>query len=472
LALGLVLPRLSRQLAAAATVAILAAAGVATLATASAPAGLFAGLLARDPFADYFTLIALVTTAVVTLLALSSRDALDPAAPDREAPELFALLLAAALGVALMAAATDLLLGYLGLELVSLVAYVLAGFTRGSRRSAEASLKYVIYGGVASGAFLYGLSLLYGLAGSTSFSAVAAATATAPPLALAAAAGLCLAGFGYKVAVVPFHMWAPDVYEGAPTPVAAFLSVASKAGGFALALRFLAFTTGGGRLPWSLIALVIAILSMTLGNLAALAQRNLKRLLAYSSIAHAGYVFLGVAAGAPAGHHAVLFYLGVYVFMNLAAFAAIVAVASGGGGETVDEWAGLGRRMPLAAFVVTVAFVALAGLPPTAGFIGKYYLFAAVIERGRATGDGAFYVAALIAVANSVLSLYYYARVIRAVYIDRGAVSNAPAQPASRLLRIVLLGLVVPIVALGVYWAPLETLASEALSLWAPAFTP
>jgi NADH-quinone oxidoreductase subunit N len=478
LALGLVLPRLSRQLAAAVTVAVLAAAGAAALATAAAPAGLFAGLLARDPFADYFTLIAVFSTAVVTLLALGSRDALDPAAPDREAPELFALLLAAALGVTLMAAATDLLLGYLGLELVSIVGYVLAGFTRGSRRSAEASLKYVVYGGVASGAFLYGLSLLYGLAGSTSFAAVAAVTATAPPLALAAAAGLCLAGFGYKVAVVPFHMWAPDVYEGAPTPVAAFLSVASKAGGFALALRFLAAAaaatsaaSGGGRLPWSLIALVIAILSMTVGNLAALAQRNLKRLLAYSSIAHAGYVFLGLAAGAPAGHHAVLFYLGVYTFMNLAAFAAVVAVASRGGGETVDEWAGLGRRMPLAAFTVTVAFFALAGLPPTAGFIGKYYLFAAVVERGRASGGGAFYVAALVAVANSVLSLYYYARVIRAVYIERGEGGVAP-QPAPRLLQLVLLALVVPVVALGVYWAPLEALASDALTLWAPALAP
>jgi NADH-quinone oxidoreductase subunit N len=433
----------------------------------AAPRGLFGGLMARDPFADFIKTVALVATMVVGVVAARARDTLD--APwDREAPELYALLLTATLGVHLMATAADLLMVYLALELVSLISYVLTGFTRGSRRSAEAALKYVIYGGVASGAFLYGLSLLYGLAASTALPDVRAALAGAPPLLAFVALALCLAGFGYKVAVVPFHMWAPDVYEGAPTPVAAFLSVAPKAGGFALLLRFFG---GDAAAPsvWVMLALVLAVVSMTAGNLAALGQQNIKRLLAYSSIAHAGYVFLGVAAGAPAGHKAILFYLGVYLFMNLAAFTVVAAVAERGGGETVDSWAGLGARMPLAAFVMTVALFALAGLPPTAGFIGKYYLFAAVVGAGQASGAGMFYVAALVAVANSVLSLYYYARIARAMYLQP-APAAAPARAALAVPHAVaLVALLVPTVLLGLYWAPLDTWAERALEMWAPA---
>jgi NADH-quinone oxidoreductase subunit N len=370
-----------------------------------------------------------------------------------------------------------MLLAYLGLELVSVMSYVLTGFTRGSRRSAEASLKYVIYGGVASGCFLYGLSLLYGFVGSTDLTAARAAMAAAPgPLALTAMA-LCLAGLGYKVAVVPFHMWVPDVYQGAPIPVAAFLSVASKAGGFALLLRFLGATGGAlpegiepgaqGDVPWSMLALVLAVITMTLGNLAALGQHNLKRLLAYSSIAHAGYLFLGVAVGAPGGHQAILFYLGVYLFVNLAAFAVVVVVARTEADEEIERWAGLGRRQPLAAFTMTVALVALAGLPPTAGFIGKFYLFAAVISRGRELGQGMFYAAALIAVLNSVVSLYYYARVVRAMYMEPAG-PELPLLRPGLALRLVLVALLVPTLALGLYWAPLDELTAQAQSLWSP----
>jgi NADH-quinone oxidoreductase subunit N len=463
LALGLLRPR-GRWPVAVLTLLVLAGAMVATVATApAAPVGLFGGLLARDRFGDFFRLLAPAVAAVTALLAVRSADALG--SDDRESAEFFALLLAAVLGVALMAGATDMLLAYLGLELVSVMSYVLTGFTQGSRRSAEASLKYVIYGGVASGCFLYGLSLLYGFAGSTDLGAARAALASAPgPLALTAMA-LCLAGLGYKVAVVPFHMWVPDVYQGAPIPVAAFLSVASKAGGFALLLRFLGAPGGSGDVPWSMLALVLSVITMTLGNLAALGQRNLKRLLAYSSIAHAGYLFLGVAVGAPGGHQAILFYLGVYLFVNLAAFAVVVVVARTEADEEIERWAGLGRRQPLAAFTMTVALVALAGLPPTAGFIGKFYLFAAVISRGRELGQGMFYAAALIAVLNSVVSLYYYARVVRAMYIE----SAGPDLPLLRpgvSMRLVLVALLVPTLALGLYWAPLDQLTGQALSLW------
>ncbi len=482
LALGLVRPRGSRWpakvLLLTLTLLVLAAAIVATVTTApAAPTGLFGGLIARDAFGDYFRLLAPAAAAVAALLAVRSTDALGSqvAGDDRESAEFFALLIAAVLGVVLLAGATDMLLAYLGLELLSMMSYVLTGFTRGSRRSAEASLKYVIYGGVASGCFLYGLSLLYGFAGSTDLGAARAAMGAAPPPLALVAMALCLAGLGYKVAVVPFHMWAPDVYQGAPIPVAAFLSVGSKAGGFALLLRFFGATGGplpdvvnepaGTAVPWSMLALVLAVITMTLGNLAALGQRNLKRLLAYSSIAHAGYLFLGVAVGAPAGHQAILFYLGVYLFVNLAAFAVVVVVARSPADEEIERWAGLGRRQPLAAFTMTIALVALAGLPPTGGFIGKYYLFAAVIAHGRDSGQGMFHAAALVAVLNSVVSLYYYARVVRAMYIE-------PAGPELPLLRLpaplglVLLALLVPSVALGLYWAPLDDLTRQALSLW------
>jgi NADH-quinone oxidoreductase subunit N len=346
------------------------------------------------------------------------------------------------------------------------MSYVLAGYTRGSRRSAEAALKYVVYGGVASGAMLYGLSLLYGLAGSTDLGAIRAALLAAPaPVALAAVA-LSLAGLGYKVAVVPFHMWCPDVYEGAPTPVAAFLSVAPKAGGFALLLRV--FGEASGPVPWAMLALVLAVATMTLGNLAALGQRNIKRLLAYSSIAHAGYLFLGVAAGAPAGHQALLFYLGAYLFMNLAAFGVVIAVANGHAPhEQIDEWAGLSRRAPFLAFVMTVTLFALAGLPPTAGFVGKYYLFSALVQAGRDTGLGMYHVAAVLAVLNSVVSLAYYLRVVRAMYIDP-APTPSPRLPLATPTAVVLGGLLAGTLLLGLAWGPLDQLTAAALVHWTP----
>jgi NADH-quinone oxidoreductase subunit N len=466
----------ARQVPAFLTILTALGAIAATGATASGEArGLFGGLIARDSFADFFKLLAASAVILVALLSLRARDAFGIGdRRDGEAPEFFALLLTTVLGTALMAAASDLLMAYLALELVSLMSYVLAGFTRGSRRSAEAALKYVVYGGVASGALLYGLSLLYGLAGSTDLAAARAALAAAPAQVALPIVALTLAGLGYKIAVVPFHMWCPDVYEGAPTPVAAFLSVAPKAGGFALVVRFFGDPAPlqAGAVPWALLALLIAVLTMTLGNLAALAQKNVKRLLAYSSIAQAGYVFLGVAVGTPEGQQAILFYLGVYLFMNLAAFGVVIAVSDDPAvaePEAISSFAGLGRRSPLAAFVMTVALFALGGLPPTAGFVGKYYLFSAVIGAGRAGGQPMYYVAALIAVANSVVSLYYYLRVIRAMYIDpvpRG-LSVAP-QPLARPLGVVLGTLAFATLALGLYWAPLDALAAASLERWIP----
>jgi NADH-quinone oxidoreductase subunit N len=473
LVLDLVRPARGRRMAPLLALVALGLAALATLRTTGDAVGLFGGLLARDPFADFFKVLALAATGVAVLLTLRATDANDEA--DTRAPaELYALLLTAALGVHLMAAATHLLVAYLALELVSVVSYALAGFTPRSHRSSEAALKYAIYGGVASACLLYGLSLLYGLAGSLDLAAVRAAAATGPPAAVTLAMVLVVAGLGYKVAAVPFHMWCPDVYEGAPTPVAAFLSVAPKAGGFALLLRVggaglgppdLAGTPGGG--PWLPVLLTLAAATMTVGNLAALGQTSLKRLLAYSSIAQAGYVLLGVAAGPPAGHTAALFYLAVYLPMNLAAFAVVVSAAASGAGETLADVAGLGRRMPLPSVALTVALLGLAGLPPTAGFVGKYQLFSSLVERGTRSG-GVFHVVLVLAVLNSVVSLAYYARVIRALYFAEPPV-GAPALAARPFDVAVAVPLAALTLALGVAFGGLGAWAEGAMVMWAPS---
>jgi len=475
---------------------------------------LFGGLLARDGFADFFKLLFGAAGAVVVLSSFASREGrgdepgeralggvLAPAASiasptagppssgeprrgDRDAAEYAALLLSVVLGADLMAAATDLLTAYLALEFVSLLSYVLAAFGRRSRRSAEAGLKYAIYGGVATGAMLYGFSWLYGLAGTTELAGVRAALASAPPLVSGTILALCLAGLGFKMAVVPFHTWCPDVYEGAPTPVAAFFSVVPKAAGFALAFRFLvgspeatlsvagadagaALVTAQG--PATVVASVLAVIamvSMTLGNLAAIPQRKLKRLLAYSSIAQAGNLAMALAVGSPAAERALLVYLGIYLFMNLAAFLAVTALVRAGEGDTLDDLAGLGGRAPLLSLGLTLAVLSLAGLPPLGGFVAKFAMFSATIERGAAGGGPIFYALAAAGVANTVVSVYYYARVAKVIYFDRPR-AGAPARLPVPLSHAALVGITAAgVVALGIYAPPLTALAEKSALLW------
>ncbi len=464
--------RRRRSLAIAILVVTCEASMLAALATGDgAPVFLCFGLLARDPFSDFFKLLGPVAAAAVALLAFDAKDALDGTVDadgrggDQEAPEFCALLLGAVLGTNLMAAATDLLTAYLGLELVSIMSYLLAGFSRDSQRSAEAALKYVIYGGVASGVMLYGLSLFYGMAGSTDLTAVSASAAAAPIPLVVVAAVLVFAGVAYKIAVVPFHAWCPDVYEGGPTPVAAFLSVATKAGGVALLLRLFAAATPHA--PVTLFVLVVGVATMTVGNLGALGQTNLKRLLAYSSIAHAGTMLLGLGAGGAAGNASVLFYLGVSLLANLTAFVAVTAVARATGGETLADYTGLGYRMPLCALALAIAMVALIGLPPTAGFLAKYYVFAALIERGSAGGT-VFYVVAAIGLAQTLLSVGYYARVLKAMYLegsDGDRLATAPAPAMTPIHTALLAAMALPTVALGVCWWPLREWVVASLAM-------
>jgi len=327
---------------------------------------------------------------------------------------------------------------------------------------------------------LYGFSWIYGLAGTTELTAVRAALASAPPLVAGTILALCLAGLGFKMAIVPFHSWCPDVYEGAPTPVAAFFSVVPKAAGFALAFRFLvgAPADAGGAAAAALVTdqgpatvvasvlAVIAMVSMTLGNLAAIPQRNLKRLLAYSSIAQAGTLAMALAVGSPAAARALLVYLGIYLFMSLAAFLAVTALVRAGEGETLDALAGLGGRAPLLSLGFTVSLLSLAGLPPLGGFLAKFAMFSATIERGAAGGGSIFYALAAAGVANTVISVYYYARVAKVIYFDPPR-AGAPARPSLHVSHTALVGVTAAsVLALGIYVPPLTALVERSVSLW------
>lgn len=470
---------LKRLAAAAIALSSLLCAAVVTLVSRGAEVDLFSGLIVRDGFADFFKIFFHVVTAVTVLVSLRARDTIDyQGGRNRDASEYFALLLTLDLGMSLMAASNDLLMAYLSLEMVSLVSYVVVGMRVDARRglggagsssatstSAEAALKYIIFGGVASGVMLFGLSLLYGMTGATEFATVRSALAATGQGTLAVsilAVVLILAGFGYKVAAVPFHMWCPDVYEGAPTPVTALLSVGPKAAGFALLLRF--FAASGGAVPdesqllgapWALLIGVMAAASMTLGNLAAILQQNVKRLLAYSSIAHAGYLLMALCVFSRESQQAVLLYLVAYLFMNLGAFIVVIGFSEAGVGESIESYRGLGSRAPMLAALMAVFLFSLTGIPPMAGFIGKFYLFAAVLQKG-----GAFYVIlAVIGIVNSAISLYYYARILKEMYFESSEDKSPLLVPGVH--RTVALVLAVPTVLIGIYWAPLVDLISR-----------
>ncbi|MCW5893429.1 MAG: NADH-quinone oxidoreductase subunit N [bacterium] len=432
----------------------------------AAPVPLFGRMLVLDPFAVFFKLLLLLALLAAVWMALRSREV---HGRPHEA-EFHALLLGSGLGMLLMASAANLLMAYLALELVSLCAYALTGFLRHDRRGGEAALKYLLYGGVASGTMIYGMSLLFGLAGTMDYHGIGEALGALGPDAqgvLFVALLLVLVGFGYKIAAVPFHMWAPDAYTGAPLPVSALLAVGSKAAGFALLLRFFAFAVGADGPAASvagipLVPLVwgVSVATMTLGNLAALAQTNMKRLLAYSSVAHAGYALLAVVVFRDTGVRAVLLYLAIYYVMTLGAFWIVMMMRNATGREDLDAYRGLAWRGggPVAALLAVFLF-SLAGLPPLAGFIGKFYVFAAGVQAG-------LYGLVVAGVLNSVLSLAYYARVVRTMFLDRpGPDDRSLAFPTGDVLAAAALG--VATVVLGVRFGWLVDRAEEARRVFA-----
>jgi NADH-quinone oxidoreductase subunit N len=430
----------------------------------STPQTLFNGLLVNDAFASFFKWLFLIGAALTVLMAAPSR-----VFPPERIGVFYALLVSIVLGMFVMATATDLLLIYMSIEMVSLVSFVLAGYVRGDRKAAEAALKYVIFSGVASGVMLFGMSYLFGLTGSTNVLEYATRLALLPPtwpvrLALVLSLVFVASGIGYKIAAVPWHMWCPDVYEGAPTPFTAFLSVGPKAAGFALAVRLLygAFSGQPGALgfsdtvagiPWPAIVGVLSAVTMTLGNFSALPQTNLKRLIAYSSIAHAGYTLMGVAANSAIGTQAVMMYMLAYLVMNLGAFLVIVLVERATGSQTIFDVRGLRSRSTLAAVTLAICLFALTGLPPSIGFTGKWYLFAAVMERGIAPGGFWYAMLAVIAAVNTAVSLFYYARILRAMFLEAPLDDTRLESPVS--YRILLSGFAVAVVIFGIWWTPM-----------------
>jgi NADH-quinone oxidoreductase subunit N len=378
----------------------------------------FSGLFVVDAFAVFAKVLVLAAAGLSLFLALDWHR--------REGLARFeypVLVLFAALGMMMMVSANDLMSLYVGLELASLSLYVTAAFARDDLRSTEAGLKYFTLGALASGLLLYGASLAYGYAGTTRFDGIAEALQAGPPsMGLIVGLSFIAAGLAFKVSAVPFHMWTPDVYEGAPTPVTALFSVAPKAAAIALFLRVMAGPFAPALAQWQQIIVLISIASMLVGAFAAIAQSNIKRLMAYSSIGHVGYALIGLAAGDEAGIRGVLVYTAIYVVMNLGAFGCIVALRRDGvARERVEDFAGLARSAPLLALAMAVFMFSMAGIPPLAGFFGKLYVFVAAVNAG-------LWPLAVIGVLASVVSAFYYLRIVKVMYFDasEGAVDPRP----------------------------------------------
>jgi NADH-quinone oxidoreductase subunit N len=424
---GVFVRKAASTVAAVLCVAALALAAVLVL-SVSTPATGFGGLFVADGFATFIKLLCLAAAALAILMSL---DFLRAERIDRF--EYHVLILLATTGMMVMASANDLMTLYLGLELQSLALYVVAAFNRDNLRSTEAGLKYFVLGALASGLMLYGSSLIYGFAGTTQFRGIAQVLADGQG-SVGLLVGMCflLAGLAFKISAVPFHMWTPDVYEGAPTPVTAFFSIAPKIAAIGLLLRVLGGPFGAMDGEWRQIIVLLSAGSMVLGAFAAIGQRNIKRLMAYSSIGHVGFALVGLAAGGQDGFRAVLIYMAIYLFMNAGTFACILAMRRDGpngseGVESIDDLAGLASRDPAMALALAIFMFSMAGIPPLAGFFGKLYVFLAAVQAG-------LWALAVIGVLASVVAAFYYLRIIKIMYFDAPAAAFAPRPAALSLV--------------------------------------
>ena len=398
------------------SVAILAATGLALLPFVDVSATVSRGLVAVDGFGTFFKVVFLGSAAATILMSKQYLE-VEGARPG----EYYFLILCATLGMMFMASGIDLITAFIGLETMAVSFYILTGFLKPSRRSNEAAVKYFVLGAFSLGILLYGMSVLYALTGTTRLREIAEVLATQDPgVGLKLAVILVIAGMAFKIAAVPFHMWAPDVYEGAPTPITAFLSVGSKAASFAMLLRIVLEGLPALGSEWRELLYVLAVLSMVVGNVAALTQGNVKRMLAYSSIAHAGYVLIGLVAGTPRGITATLIYLLIYAFMQMGAFAVLVLLRRADVvGDELKDLSGLYFRNRPAAIAMLVFMLSLGGIPPTAGFMGKFWIFSAAIEAG-------YVWLAVIGVLMSAVSLYYYIRIVVFMWIKEEITAPSP----------------------------------------------
>jgi NADH-quinone oxidoreductase subunit N len=416
----------------------------------------FGGALAVDHFSIFFCLLFLFVAA---LILLSSTEYARKFNAFRA--EYYALVLLATTGMMLLASTRELISIFIALELTGISLYVLTGFLK-DPKSSEAGLKYLLLGAVASAVLLYGMALVFGLTGTTHLDGIAASISSQGLLAspaLLMGIVLLVAGFGFKIASVPFQMWVPDVYEGAPTPVTAYLSVASKAAGFAIILRVFYEAFGAASLDWGMIFAVIAAITMTVGNIVALAQKNIKRMLGYSSIAQAGYLIIGLAAVTTEGSSSLIFFLACYALTNLGAFIAIIAISNKINSDEIADYSGMVKRAPLYAIALALCLISLAGIPPTAGFMAKVYIFSAGVN-----SDLLWLV--IIGVINSVISAYYYLRVVRVMFL--GEPLSEEKVHASIGLRVALSVACLGVLLLGIYPWMLMKFAENAASIFLP----
>jgi NADH-quinone oxidoreductase subunit N len=413
------------------------------------PELVWGGMLRLDWLGFTFTILFMFAGMITALLSIDLSEV-------GKRGEYYLLMLVSMMGMCLMASSADLIMLYLAIETTSIPLYILAGFLTWDDKSTESGFKYLLFGAMTSAVMLYGFSLLYGYAGTTSIYGIAAGVQTGqlPPATLFMSLLIVLVGFGFKISVVPLHFWAPDVYEGSPTPIAGFLSTASKAAGFAVLLRFLLAVYPSFTPEWSMFIAILAVITMTVGNLLALAQKNMKRLLAYSSIAHAGYILIGLVAVTELGMTSVIFYLIAYLFTNLAAFGVVAAYGRMVGSDEIAAYAGLSRRSPGLALIMLISFLSLAGMPPFAGFIVKFGVFAAAVESGMIW-------LAVIGVLNSIIGLYYYMTVLKVIYLYRSEEEEKPL-PMTRPLVLALGVLTVGVIVMGVFFGPLFAISSRA----------
>ncbi len=429
------------------------------------PTTLFLDMIVIDPFSSFIKIVIVLATLFVIVASWSNNEL-----NDYRKGEYFTIMGIMVVGLFLMASSIDIIMLYISIEVVSIMSFILAAYMKLDTRSNEAGLKYVIYGAFSSGVMLYGLSIVYGLTGSTNYfviqESISNLDSTANP-ALVMALLMIFAGFGYKISAVPFHFWTPDVYEGSPTTITAYLSVAPKAAGFAMIIRFFhqifsdghalgAGMVGSTDMPWPEILGVLAVVTMTMGNLVAIQQKSVKRMLAYSSIAHAGYMMLALPVISIDAIEAIMIYLFVYLFMNLGAFFIVITVKNKTGGETFDDYKGLGWKMPFVGSMMTLFMLSLTGLPPTAGFVGKLYIFKTLIGAGNS-----YYWLVLAGGINSVISLYYYFHVVRVMFLD-GKRSNEITQPPAILFGLIVVT-AIPSLILGLYWNPLISWVKDSL---------
>jgi NADH-quinone oxidoreductase subunit N len=450
LVLGLLLPHKGRGIMGTVTFLGLVIALLLSAAGFGQEEALFNGVYQADSYGSFFKLLFILAGLLVVLSGSAYIQRLG-----RRANEFYSFLVFALLGMVVMAAAGELITLYIGLELMTISFYILTAYLLNNELSVEAGLKYLILGAISSAVLLFGISLVYAVSGTTVISEIAGHMQFQP--AMVAGIILMIAGFAFKLSLVPFHMWAPDIYQGAPIPVTAFLAVGSKAAAFAAFVRVFMLALPLPQFEWGLVLAVLAACTIILGNLVALVQTDIKRLLAYSSIAQAGYILVGMVAGNEYGLKGVLFYAMLYVFSNLGAFAVATAVEVETGSTSIEAFKALGKRSPMLAAIMTVCLLSLAGIPPLAGFVGKFYLFSGAIGAG-------YLWLAFVGLLMSMVSVYYYLMVAKAMYIGTND-DMTPIKPDTST-RVALWICLAATVLIGVYPAPLSALAQTAIQLF------